>query len=148
MIQRGVSSTDGVIQGRVCWSVTLQWAPGGEGALFDGDPALSANVTSDSAPLDTATDLLHPWWFDPTDTLSQVNDTTPYRPRDLRMQFFSFIPLDLLADFHPSESFPRGWFCKSCGMINIQEFFRHQICQSTMCGVSLPVFLYVWMTEY
>ncbi|KAG8221190.1 hypothetical protein J3R82DRAFT_2755 [Butyriboletus roseoflavus] len=134
VIQHDVSSTTGVIQGRVCWSVTFQWAPGGEEELFDCNRAPSSDVTSDSAQLDTTRDLLHPWWFDPTDTSSQADNTAPYRPRDLRMHFVSFIPLDLLADFHPSESFPRGWFCKSCGMINIQEFFRHQICQSTMCG--------------
>ena len=63
------------------------------------------------------------------------------------MQVFSYIPLDLLAEFQPSESFPRGWFCKSCGMINIQEFFRHQMCQSTKCGVGLFVSSYVCMTE-
>ncbi|KAH0836906.1 hypothetical protein J3R83DRAFT_8721 [Lanmaoa asiatica] len=132
--QHDVSPTTGVIQGRVCWSITLQWAPGGEDALFNCDPAPSSDVTSDSKPLETTRDLLHPWWFDPTDVLSQTDSTNPYRPRDLREHFSSFMSLDLLADFHPSESFPLGWFCKSCGMINIQEFFRHQICRSTMCG--------------
>lgn len=147
MLQHDDSSPTGVVRGRVRWRVTLQWAPGGEDALFECGPTPSSDMISDSVPVDTTRDLLHPWWFDPTNTLSQADDTTPYRPRDLRMQFFSIIPLDLLADFHPSESFPRGWFCKSCGMINVQEFFRHQICQSTMCAVSLLVYLHVWMTE-
>ncbi|KAF8550734.1 hypothetical protein OG21DRAFT_1513652 [Imleria badia] len=131
--KKNVPFTTGLVQGQVCWSVTLQWAPGGEDALFSCDSAPSSDMTSDSAPVVTTRDLLHPWWFDPMDTPSQVDSTTPYRPRDLKMQFFSFIPLDLLAEFHPSESFPRGWFCKSCGMINIQVYFRHQICQSTAC---------------
>lgn len=148
MIGHDISSATGVVQGRVCWNVTLQWAPGGEDALFDCDPAPSSDMTSDSASLNTTRDLLHPWWFDPTGTLSQADNTNSEPRRDLRMQFHSFIPLDLLADFHPSESFPRGWFCKSCGMINIQEFFRHQICQSATCGVSLLVLLYGWMAEY
>lgn len=145
--QYDVSSTTGFVQGRVCWSVTLQWAPGGEDALVDCYPTRSSDVTSDLAPVDTR-DLLHPWWFDPTDTLSHAENTSPYRPRDLQMQFFSFIPLDFLAEFHPSESFPRGWLCKSCGMINVQEFFRHQLCQSTVCRVSLLVPLCVWVIEY
>ncbi|KAF8141332.1 hypothetical protein EV363DRAFT_1391802 [Boletus edulis] len=106
VIRHDVSPTTGLVQGRVCWSLTLH---------------------------DTTKDIPHPWWSDPTDTPSQTDKATLYRPRDLTLQFFSFIPLDFLAEFHPSESFPRGWFCKSCGMINIQVFFRHQICQSTRC---------------
>ncbi|KAG6381858.1 hypothetical protein JVT61DRAFT_472 [Boletus reticuloceps] len=133
VIRHDVSPTTGLVQGRVCWSLTLQWAPGGEDALLDCNSAPSPNMTSDSVPSDTTRDISHPWWSDPTDTPSQTDKATLYRPRDLRLQFFSFIPLDFLAEFHPSESFPRGWLCKSCGMINIQVFFRHQICQSTRC---------------
>lgn len=141
MVQHGVSPTTGLVQGRVCWSVTLQWAPGGEDALFDCASTPSSNPTPELAPDDTTKDLLHPWWLDPSDMSSQANNPIAFRPRDLRMQFFSFIPLDLLAEFHPSESFPRGWFCKLCGMLNIQVYFRHQICQSTTCRVSLLVCL-------
>lgn len=147
MIQHEVSSATGVARGRVCWSVTFQWAPGGEHALFDYDPIPSPITTSDSPPLGTTRDLIHPWWFCRADASSQADSTNPYCARDFRMQIFSCIPLDLIADFHPSETFPRGWFCKSCGMINIQEFFRHQICQSTMCRVGLFASPYGRMTE-
>ncbi|KAG2046897.1 hypothetical protein BDR06DRAFT_144182 [Suillus hirtellus] len=47
--------------------------------------------------------------------------------------YFSFLPLDLLASFRPSECFPRGWYCRDCGMLNAQRYFRHQICQSSTC---------------
>ncbi|KAG9308048.1 hypothetical protein JVU11DRAFT_12615 [Chiua virens] len=131
VMEVGVPSATGLVQGQVCWSVTLQWAPGGEEALFD--EGLSSDMMSDMTSFQTTKDLSHPWWFDPTYALSQVDNNTPFRPRDLRMQYFSYLPLDLLADFHPSESFPRAWFCKLCGLINPQLLFRHQICQSTMC---------------
>ncbi|KAG2141857.1 hypothetical protein DEU56DRAFT_268405 [Suillus clintonianus] len=105
--------------GRVRWRLTLEWAPGGEDAL-------SENISETSCP----------WWIDPVDYLVEKGAgsvKTPYRPRDLSIQHFSFLPLDLLAGFKPSECFPRGWYCKECGMLNAQRCFRHQICQSSWC---------------
>ncbi|KAF9224259.1 hypothetical protein BS17DRAFT_105572 [Gyrodon lividus] len=139
VIKHAVSSTTGTmqVQGRVRWHVTLEWAPGGEEALFSDDAGLSSPemVVDNLTPLDSRRNLSHPWWLNSTesDVTSTGNTASPYRPRDLRMHYYSYLPLDLLADFHPSESFPRGWFCRKCGMINAQMFFRHQICQSSAC---------------
>ncbi|KAG0704566.1 hypothetical protein DFH29DRAFT_910904 [Suillus ampliporus] len=105
--------------GRVRWRLILEWAPGGE----DG---LSENINEKSRP----------WWIDPIDHPVEKDAGSvkiPYRPRDLSEQYFSLLPLDLLADFKPSEFFPRGWYCRECGMLNGQRCFRHQICQSTRC---------------
>jgi hypothetical protein len=142
VVQYNDPSSTGIVQGKVCWSVTLHWAPGGEDALFDCHPAMSSDMTVDSVAPENTRDLLHPWWLDPTNPSSQTDEIIPHCQTDLRMQFYSFLPLDLIAEFHPSEAFPRGWFCKSCGMINIQLFFRHQICQSSACGVGLLPFLH------
>ncbi|KIK90494.1 hypothetical protein PAXRUDRAFT_151821 [Paxillus rubicundulus Ve08.2h10] len=126
------------ITGRVRWHVTLEWAPGGETALFAGgaDRLSSSDMVDGGLALpDSREDLSHPWWLSSVEleVSSQANTAAPYRPRDLRMHYFSYLPLDLLAEFHPSESFPRGWYCEKCRMINAQEFFRHQICQSSVC---------------
>ncbi|KAF8839374.1 hypothetical protein BDN67DRAFT_1070101 [Paxillus ammoniavirescens] len=132
-------TTDAIeIKGRVCWHVTLEWAPGGETALFsvDADRVSSSEIVVDGlASPDSHEDLSHPWWLSGVEpeVSPQANTAAPYRPRDLRMHYFSYLPLDLLAEFHPSESFPRGWFCEKCRMINAQKFFRHQICQSSVC---------------
>ncbi|KAG1845900.1 hypothetical protein DFJ58DRAFT_800196 [Suillus subalutaceus] len=71
----------------------------------------------------------HPWWIDPVEKDADSVKT----PRDLSALYFSFLPLDLLAGFKPSEYFPRGWYCRDCGMLNAQRCFRHQICQSSRC---------------
>ncbi|KAG1747776.1 uncharacterized protein EDB91DRAFT_1114795 [Suillus paluster] len=105
--------------GRVRWRLTLEWAPGGEDGLLEH---------SNEKP--------HPWWIDPVDYPVEKDTGSvkiPYRPRDLSEQYFSFLPLDLLADFKPNEFFPRGWYCRECGMLNAQRCFRHQICESSGC---------------
>lgn len=97
---------------RIRWRLTLDWAPGGE-------EGLSENISEKS----------HPWWIDPVEKEAVPVKTS----RDLSTLYFSFLPLDLLAGFKPSECFPRGWYCRDCGMLNAQRCFRHQICQSSRC---------------
>lgn len=97
---------------RVRWRLTLEWVPGGEEGLLE-------NINEKS----------HPWWIDPVEKEAGSVKT----PRDLSALYFSFLPLDLLAGFKPSEYFPRGWYCRDCGMLNAQRCFRHQICQSSRC---------------
>lgn len=99
---------------RVRWRLTLEWVPGGEEGL-----------------LQNINDKSYPWWIDPVEK-EAGSVKTPYRPRDFST-LFSFLPLDLLASFKPSEFFPRGWYCRDCGMLNAQRCFRHQICQSSSC---------------
>lgn len=97
---------------RIRWRLTLEWVPGGEEGLLE-------NINQKS----------HPWWIDPVEEEAGSVKT----PRDLSALYFSFLPLDLLAGFKPSEYFPRGWYCRDCGMLNAQRCFRHQICQSSRC---------------
>ncbi|KAH7891009.1 hypothetical protein F5I97DRAFT_1923502 [Phlebopus sp. FC_14] len=130
------------VRGRVRWYVDLEWAPGGEEFLLD--ETVHDNFSSDvdgQVQLTSREDLAHPWWLDTPGeegTHHAIEVPPQYRPRELRMHYYSYLPLDLLADFHPSESFPRGWFCTKCGMINAQKLFRHQICQSSACKSDEP----------
>lgn len=97
---------------RIRWRLTLDWAPGGEEGLWK-------NINEKS----------HPWWIDPVE-----KEAGPVKTfKDLSALYFSFLPLDLLAGFKPSECFPRGWYCRDCGLLNAQRCFRHQICQSSRC---------------
>ena len=148
-------SGDGV-RGLVRWHFDLEWAPGGEEFLLDSPPAEAEMAPPASgATTPTALDVSFPWWVRPKETETNVPSaaerrtlveereeaevetmvTPKHRPRDIRLHYYSHIPLDLLAHFEPSEFFPRGWFCRQCGMINTQALFRHQICQSSACKV-------------
>ncbi|KIJ65344.1 hypothetical protein HYDPIDRAFT_110377 [Hydnomerulius pinastri MD-312] len=138
LLKYSINPTTKAVRGRVRWYTTLEWAPGGEEALLaEIDTNCSSEmIVDDQASHVTRKDLSRPWWSSPTETDGPSVDNEapiPYRPRDLRMHYYSYLPLDLLADFQPSESFPRGWFCMKCGMINAQKLFRHQICQSSVC---------------
>lgn len=97
---------------RIRWRLTLEWTPGGEEGLLE-------NINEKS----------YPWWIDPVEKEAGSVKIS----RDLSTLYFSFLPLDLLAGFKPSECFPRGWYCRYCGMLNAQRCFRHQICQSSRC---------------
>ncbi|KAG2346028.1 hypothetical protein BDR05DRAFT_960339 [Suillus weaverae] len=101
---------------RVQWRLTLEWALGGEAGLLENTNGKS-----------------HPWWIDPVGYPIEKEAGSVKTPRDLSTLYFSFLPLDLLAGFKPSECFPRGWYCRDCGMLNAQRCFRHQICQSSRC---------------
>ncbi|KAL4065739.1 hypothetical protein V8B97DRAFT_1982678, partial [Scleroderma yunnanense] len=146
-----VDNTNGTVRGAVRWHFDLEWAPGGEEFLLDNTPGEAVR------PAFTTRDISRPWWAQhpsEMEVLSAVesyaeaaeelesetqttDDIVPkYRPRDIRSHYYSHIALDLLAQFEPSECFPRGWFCRQCGLINIQTLFRHQICQSSVCKAS------------
>jgi hypothetical protein len=47
------------------------------------------------------------------------------------------LPLPLLAPFTENSTatgvFPAGYYCKTCGRINVQRFLRHRICEGTAC---------------
>ena len=96
MVQYSVSSATRLVKGRVQWNITLEWALGGEDALFNSNSAPFSDTSSDSAPADAKENLLQLWWHDVKNASSSADDTTPYRPQDLRMQYFSFIPLVFL----------------------------------------------------
>jgi hypothetical protein len=48
------------------------------------------------------------------------------------------LPLPLLAPFTENSTatgnFPVGYFCATCGRVNIQRFLRHRICESAACS--------------
>ncbi|KAH7910252.1 hypothetical protein BJ138DRAFT_133067 [Hygrophoropsis aurantiaca] len=113
------SVTADAVHGRVRWRFTLEWAPGGERALFP-----ESTVTT------------RPWWVPPSANASSSENSDisiVYRPRNLDDQYYSLLPLDLIAQFAPSEFFPRGFWCSACGLVNEQKLFRHQICTSSRC---------------
>lgn len=48
------------------------------------------------------------------------------------------LPLPLLAPFTENSTatgnFPVGYFCATCGRVNIQRFLRHRFCESAACS--------------
>ncbi|KAH7903071.1 hypothetical protein BJ138DRAFT_1107990 [Hygrophoropsis aurantiaca] len=91
------SLTADMVHRRVRWQFTLEWVPGGERALFP-----ESTVTT------------RPWWVPPSPNASSSESSDMsivYRPRNLDDQYYSLLPLDLIAQFTPSEFFPRGcWY--------------------------------------
>ncbi|KAH9971022.1 hypothetical protein BGW80DRAFT_521536 [Lactifluus volemus] len=50
------------------------------------------------------------------------------------------LPLPLLAPFTQKSTatgnFPLGYFCATCGRVNVQRFLRHRICESATCSAT------------
>ena len=51
------------------------------------------------------------------------------------------LPLPLLAPFTgnstASGNFPVGYFCATCGRVNVQRFLRHRVCESAACSAKV-----------
>jgi hypothetical protein len=110
----------GLGNAKMIWRVKLRWASGGE-AFFEDDERVA-----------------RPWWMSPNDTRPEQPPNHRSRPeieRDLRKEYYSFLPLDLLA---PSNShyMGRGWHCKKCGKLNERLLLRMRRCESSYCKVS------------
>ena len=110
---------------RRTWRFFLEWVPGGEENLRDDwkqfmlpwwEPALFKHPGSSS--------MLELW-----------PDITNPKP-NLRNSP-SLLPNYLVAPFSnistAAGAFPAGYYCKTCGRINVQRFLRHRICEGTTC---------------
>lgn len=158
IIECEVDDTGGGARGLIRWHFGLEWAPGGEEFLLDNPAGNPTQPAVSGGAKAVALDISRPWWTGSRETEtdaapavgkhSQAEEeeeaevetmvtekAAKHPPRDIRLHYYSHIPLDLLAHFEPSEFFPRGWFCRQCGMINTQTLFRHQICRSSTCKV-------------
>jgi hypothetical protein len=96
--------------------------------------------------------IMRPWWesehlpleqhlsFGPsqngaTPTLGMHHDTVMTRPC---LEYArTLLPLPLLAPFSQNSTatghFPLGYYCPTCGRVNVQRFLRHRICESATC---------------
>lgn len=104
---------------RRAWRFYLEWVPGGEDLLLD-DGQHDYNEWFEQ--------IVRPWW----------------EPKTLLDHHLSLecsrllLPLPLLAPFTENSTatgnFPVGYFCATCGRVNIQRFLRHRICESAACN--------------
>lgn len=72
--------------------------------------------------------IVRPWW----------------EPKGMPEHYLSLecsrllLPLPLLAPFTENSTatgnFPVGYFCATCGRVNIQRFLRHRFCESAACS--------------
>lgn len=72
---------------------------------------------------------MRPWW-EPENILLE---------RHLSLECSRLLlPLPLLAPFTENSTatgnFPVGYFCATCGRVNVQRFLRHRICESAACS--------------
>lgn len=72
---------------------------------------------------------MRPWW-EPENILLEHHLSL----EDSRL----LLPLPLLAPFTEnstaSGNFPIGYFCATCGRVNVQRFLRHRICENAACN--------------
>ncbi len=123
---------------RFNWRFRLKWSSGGEYLLSDNIDAVS-----------------RPWWrkdpYPPQEGVTSVS-TEHYQKRrdehtttypqfgDIGQNYNCLIPLHLLhmpGEVDDDANFPSGWFCSNCGRLNPQVYFRHRLCPSKSCKVSL-----------
>jgi hypothetical protein len=102
------------------WRFSLEWVPGGEDLLLD-DEQHGSNEWS--------VRIMRPWW----------------EPEDIPLEHHLnmdcsrlLLPLPLLAPFTENSTatgnFPVGYFCATCGRVNVQRFLRHRICENATCN--------------
>jgi hypothetical protein len=74
-------------------------------------------------------------WSEPTNTSPEQNPSFEYS--------HSLLPLPLLAPFTENSTatgyFPIGYFCATCGRVNVQRFLRHQVCESATCSAKVDL---------
>lgn len=118
-------STSNTFTAQSVWRFSLDWVPGGEDILLDDDQ-------DDYREWSRRT--MRPWW-EPEQTLLE---------QDPSLQFSRLLlPLPLLAPFSEnstaSGNFPVGYFCATCGRVNVQRFLRHRVCESSACNAKVDV---------
>ena len=91
----------------------------------------------------------YPWWepeyLNQHPSFGPSQDATPPLPGscdganpDLYAEYSPcLLPLTLLAPFTENITatgyFPTGYYCTTCGRINVQRFLRHRICENVAC---------------
>ncbi|KAH9989923.1 hypothetical protein BJV74DRAFT_448737 [Russula compacta] len=82
---------------------------------------------------------MRPWW---------EPEPEPVLLEQQRLSFSSecsrlLLPLSLLAPFTgnstASGNFPVGYYCATCGRVNVQRFLRHRVCESATCNAGADV---------
>lgn len=101
------------------WRFSLEWVPGGEDLLSD-DEHHGYHEWSER--------IMRPWW---------EPESMPEHHPNLDCSRL-LLPLPLLAPFTENSTatgnFPVGYFCATCGRINVQRFLRHRICENATCN--------------
>jgi hypothetical protein len=107
------------------WRFSLDWVPGGEDELLDDEQ---------HDYREWSLQIMRPWWELEHISLEQ-NPSLEYS----RL----LLPLPLLAPFTENSTatgnFPVGYFCATCGRVNVQRFLRHRVCESAMCKAKMDM---------
>jgi hypothetical protein len=102
------------------WRFSLEWVPGGEDLLSD-DEQHDYHEWSER--------IMRPWW--------EPESIPEHHHLNLDCSRL-LLPLPLLAPFTENSTatgnFPVGYFCATCGRINVQRFLRHRICENVSCN--------------
>ncbi|OBZ74135.1 hypothetical protein A0H81_06177 [Grifola frondosa] len=128
--RNGACTTTGR-NGRVRWRFRFEWTPGGESAC----PDPSSNI------------VRSPWWMS-NDTCANDPNTASsgHTDGDVEMILhpYTLLPLHLIAAHELSEeqlassssevNVSRGWWCASCGKMNVQQCLRYQKCRKCKEG--------------
>jgi hypothetical protein len=89
--------------------------------------------------------IMRPWWEPehlPLSFRPSHNGATPAFDTVVTQPSLGYarllLPLPLLAPFTQNSTatgnFPLGYYCASCGRVNVQRFLRHRICESATCN--------------
>ncbi|KAI0277464.1 hypothetical protein BGY98DRAFT_1097419 [Russula aff. rugulosa BPL654] len=102
---------------RRAWRFYLEWVPGGEDLLLDDEQHG------------------HSEWSERIEPEGRGDSAgTSLSLECSRL----LLPLPLLAPFTENSTatgnFPVGYFCATCGRVNIQRFLRHRVCESAACS--------------
>jgi hypothetical protein len=85
--------------------------------------------------------IVRPWW----EPIAEKNCSRSLRAEEILLEHHLslecsrlLLPLPLLAPFTENSTatgnFPVGYFCATCGRVNIQRFLRHRVCESAACS--------------
>ena len=140
-------SASNMLTVQCAWRFSLEWIPGGEDLLMDEEQ-------DDSR--EWSVRIMRPWWepehFQQEQHLScgpSQNGARPtfgpYHDAVMTQPGLGYarllLPLPLLAPFTQNSTatgnFPFGYYCATCGRVNVQRFLRHRICESVACNAKM-----------
>ena len=113
------------------WRFSLEWVPGGEDLLLDDEQ---------HDYREWSMCIMRPWWEpEPEPVLLEEQQRLSFSSECSRL----LLPLSLLAPFTgnstASGNFPVGYYCATCGRVNVQRFLRHRVCESATCNAGADV---------